>query len=266
MNNCFAGFYKRVCHHKYFILPVIVLTLLFSSCITTKRTSYFRTLSKDTLIKNFVTDDLELKIQKKDILAIIVSSLNKTEDDLFNAGTDGVSSTSRGFLVNEHGKILLHRLGWVTAEGLTRKELKEKLQKELLPYLRDPIVSVQFTNHKVIVFGDVGSAQIITMPEEQLSIFEVLVKSGDLRSTARRDNIMIIREEGNDKKVKHISLEDHSIFTSPWYWVKPNDIIYVTPDEDLRIRDEKRARVQTNIAFITSGITLLLFIVERITR
>jgi polysaccharide export outer membrane protein len=104
------------------------------------------------------------------------------------------------------------------------------------------------------------------MPEEQLSIIDVLVMSGDLTSTARRDNIMIIRETGNEKKIKHINLEDHSVFSSPWYYVQPNDIVYVAPDDVKRTKDEKRARFQTTMAIATSTVSLLVIVLDRILR
>ncbi|HMJ47325.1 MAG TPA: polysaccharide biosynthesis/export family protein [Ferruginibacter sp.] len=264
MNICLSGFFKKISGRHIFLFPFLVLILLASSCTTSKRTAYFRTLSKDTSI-GIITNDFEMKIQKKDILSIVTTSLSPAEDALYNTGTDGIATTP-GFVVNDQGKILIHKIGFITAEGLTRRELKEKLQAELLPYLKDPIVSVQFLNHKITVLGDVGTPQVLSMPDEQLSIIDVLVKSGDLHATARRDNIMIIREQGNEKIVKHISLEDHSIFTSPWYWIKPNDIIYVTPDEDLKLKDERRTRIVANVGLITTGLTLLLFIVDRLTR
>jgi polysaccharide export outer membrane protein len=171
-----------------------------------------------------------------------------------------------GFLVEKDGKILLHRLGYVTAAGLSRKELALLLQNELLPYMKDPIVNVAYLNHKVTVMGAVGGAQVMNMPEEQMSILEVLVKSGDIQKDGLKNKVMIIREEGADKKVKLLNLEDQAVFTSPWFYVKPNDIVYVPQDIAKLEKNEKRQNLQNNISLILTGVSFILLILDRISR
>ena len=104
------------------------------------------------------------------------------------------------------------------------------------------------------------------MQEEQISVLDALVLSGDVKKEARRDHIMVIREEGNEKKVKIINLEDHSIFSSPWYYLQPNDIVYVLPDEEKRQKAERRARFQSNFAVASASISLLVILIDRIFR
>jgi len=87
-----------------------------------------------------------------------------------------------------------------------------------------------------------------------------------VKEDARRNDIMIIRETGNEKKVKHVNLEDHSIFTSPWYYVQPNDIVIVSPDFEKRDKEAKRARFQTNFGIIVSTVSLVIIILDRIFR
>jgi polysaccharide export outer membrane protein len=171
-----------------------------------------------------------------------------------------------GFLVEKDGKILLHRLGYVTAAGLSRKQLALLLQNELLPYMKDPIVNVGYLNHKVTVMGAVGGPQVMNMPEEQMSILDVLVKSGDIGKDGLKNKVMIIREEGADKKVKLLNLEDQSVFTSPWYYVQPNDIVYVPLDIVKLEKNEKRQNLQTNLSLIITVVSFTLLILYRISR
>jgi len=237
------------------------------SCATSKNTSYFQTITRDTTLPGPVNPNPEIKIKENDVLAITVSSLSPAEDAFFNsAATNSGSGMPPGYIVRLGGYITMHRLGEILVAGLSRKQLQDKLQKELLPYLKDPIVNVQFQNHKVTVFGEVNGAKIINMPEEQMSLIDVLVTSGDLKEGARSDKIMIIREEGNQKKVKHINLQDNSIFNSSWYYVQPNDMIYVSQDFEKKIKDEKRSNIQQSIGFVTAGITMIFLIVDRLTR
>jgi polysaccharide export outer membrane protein len=214
-----------------------------------------------------VSNDFESKIQPGDKLGITVTSLSAGEDDQFNkAAAGGSSPGAGGFNVYPDGSVLLHRLGKVTVAGLTRRELAAKLEKDLLPYMKEPIVNISYLNHKVIILGAVGKSQVLSMPEEQMNIFEVLVNSGDITKEGLKDNVVLIREEGNTKKVKHLNLENHSIFTSPWYYVKPNDIILVNTDIQKIEKAEKRAKFQSTVAFVTGTASFLLFILDRIFR
>ena len=260
---------------KINFLPSVILfafaVLFIVSCKVTKPASYFTNLQKDTTLKGFITADFELKIIKGDRLSINASSLSTVEDALFNsagvsAGSATAGTTAGGYTVQQDGTVLLHRLGHTTAAGLTRKELSKQLENKLLAYMKEPIVQVNFLNHKVTVLGEVATPQVLAMPEEQLSLLDVLVLSGDVTANAKRSNITIIREEGTEKKVKHVNLEDNSIFSSPWYYVKPNDIILVSADTERFVKEENRRKLQTTLSLVASGISLLIIIADRVIK
>ena len=261
-------FFARNCRQKASVVAYFFISLfLLGSCSITKQTAYLQTLSKDTSISNLVNNQLESKIQPGDQLSIIVNSLSSIEDLHFNnAAAISTSPSMSGFTVYPDGKVLLHRLGKVTAAGLTRRELATGLEKNLSDYMKDPIVNVGYLNHKVTIIGSVGAPLVMPMPEEQLPIFEVLVKSGDISEQGMKDRVMIIRENGNKKTVKFIDLTDHAIFNSPWYYVQPNDIIVVKADLVKAQKEEKRKNLQANIAFGSSMIAILITIVSLIAR
>jgi polysaccharide biosynthesis/export protein len=262
---------KLPCRYRRLIscYPFIALLslLLLASCSTSRKTAYFKNLQSDTTIQGFVSNDYESLIRPGDRLSIIASSLSPAEDAQFNNGAaTGGEPEMNGFLVYPEGTVLLHRLGRVTAAGLTRRQLAAKLQAELLPYMKEPIVNVQYLNHKVTVMGSVGGPQVMLMPQEQLNILEVLVKSGDITPEGLKDRVMIIREEGTDKKVKILNLEDANVFKSPWFYVQPNDIVFVPKDEKAIESEEKRRRLQTTLSLVASGLTFIFFVVDRVTR
>ncbi len=246
---------------------------MFSSCTISKQSQYFRKLSKDTTLINTVLNNYESTIIKGDRLSIIVSSLNTQEDLIFNgtspssiASNNTATTSTGGYLVQEDGTIQLHRIGKIKVEGLTRRALVLQLEKKLEDYTKDPLVQVNYVNHKVTVIGEVGKPIVYNMPEEQISIIDLLVQSGDATQNANRTDIMIIREEGKNRNVKHINLEDNSIFTSPWYFVKPNDIVLVNTDEKKYLDTEKRNRIQNNISLTASIVSLALIILSRIVK
>ena len=258
-----------------FLLSVIVfafIVLSMVSCNVTKPSAYFTNLKKDTTLTGSVSAEFELKIMKGDRISIIVTSLSTLEDAVFNsAGTGGAVSSATatkgaGYLVLQDGTVLLHRLGTVQVEGLTRKELSKKLEGQLLSYMKEPIVQVNFLNHKITVLGEVRTPQIIYMNDEPLTIIEALILSGDVTPNANRNNIAIIREVGTEKKVKHINLEDNSIFSSPLYYVQPNDIILVSAETEKFVKEEKRKKLQTTLSLVASGVSFLLIILNRVVK
>ena len=263
--------YVSMIFTPYFIC-LGMLSIFFSACTVTKQSEYFSTLKKDTTLTNFITNDFESKIIKGDRLAITASSSSPVEDALFN-GITGTSlgsaipgTISGGYTVQPDGTVLLHRIGKIPAEGYTRRELIKNIETRLLAYMKDPIVQVSFLNHKVTILGEVNKPQVLSLPEEQISLIDALVLSGDVTPNAKRSAITVIREEGNTKKVKHVNLEDNSLFSSPWYYVKPNDIILVSADNEKYVKEEKRRKLQTNLSLAASGITLLIIILDRVVK
>jgi len=246
-------------------MGILALLSVLASCSVPKTGFYFKNLQQDTSI-NTMGRGGDLKIQKNDILLISFSSLNPTEDAIYNApttiaGSSGVS----GYLVDSSGNIQLHKLGIVKVEGLTRAQLKENLQQNISPYLKDPVVTVLFQNHKITVMGEVGSPKVINMPEEQLPVLEVLTMSGDVSQYAQRDKILVIRDTETGKQFKRINLEDASIFTSAWYWLKPGDVLYVQPN-DTKEKEAKRARLQQNLALGVTALSIAIIVIDRILK
>ena len=250
-----------------FIVGICFCSFLFS-CSTVKDTSYFKTIQKDTTLTGFVTNDFESKIQEGDVISITATSLSKEEDQIFNqsAGEQTNTADGVGFKVRTDGTVLIHKLGNVPASGFTRKQLEQDLQTKLAPIMKDAIVHVNYINRKVTVLGAIGSPQIIPLKEEQIPLIEVLVKAGDITEDGIRNKIMLIREEGTEKKVTFLNLEDASIFSSPYYYVKANDIVYVMPDIATQKKLEKRRSIQTTLSLVASGISLIIIIIDRIIK
>ncbi len=245
----------------------VVFAIVFSSCQTAKSSFYFKTLTKDTTLSGFVNPVFESKIQPGDNLGISINSLSTEENLKFNSTIVSAVSTAvsvPSYLVSKNGTIKMHRFGEVKVVGLTRVELAEKLQKDLLPYLKEPLVNVSFLNHKITVMGAVNKPGVLNVTEDNISLLDALVLSGDITKDGKRDNILIIRENGNNKEVKKINLENSSIFSSPWYYLQPNDIVYVIPDYSKMDKDEQRRNRQTTVSLIVSGISILILILSRI--
>jgi len=248
---------------KYHCILSLAILLGAASCSPAKKNVYFRNLQRDTTLHNIVTPNFELKIRKGDLLGISVASLSP--DVAFYNAAQGSSSGSsngasaNGYPVDENGNISFVKLGTMHVEGMTRKELKDTLEKGLIPYLKEGIVTVSFQNRHVTMLGGIGS-QVLPMAGDNMTILDAMAASGDIGDKGRIDNVLVIRDTGSTgsaKVFKRLNLEDNSIFSSPYYYLQPNDIVYVEP-----------ARVKTPlstpqvITYITSGISLIFLIVN----
>ncbi len=264
------GLFQRRKHFLQVLITCLAVAV-FSSCSTPKNAYYFKTIPNDTSINSTVNKLGEAKIVTNDQLGIVISSLNPIEDQVFNAAAMALSSagsgsgSGSGYQVDADGNIQLHRLGALHVDGLTRRELKNKIETDLKAWLKDPVVTVRFLNRRVTILGEVSKPQVINMPEEKLSLLEVLGSSGDVSPLARKDNILIIRETETGKEFKRINLEDHSLFTSEWYYLQPNDVLYIEPSDE-KIKQAKRAQNQQNIGLVLSGLSVIVIVLNSVLK
>jgi polysaccharide export outer membrane protein len=234
-----------------------ILLIFFSSCSTTKNTNYFQGITKDTTLTNIVSKNFEPKIQKADLLNITVSSLSPENTALYNA-PQNIQGAATGYLVDENGNINFFKLGSIHVAGMTRSELKDKLEKDLTPYLAQTVVAVGFLNRHITIIG--AMAQVLPMPNDNLTIFDALAAGGDIGDRGMKESVLVIRENGNAKEFKRLNLTDESIFSSPYYYLQPNDIIYIKP---VKRKTENTTRI---ISYVTAGISFVFLIIDRIIR
>jgi len=210
-------------------------TVLLSSCVSVKKYRYFN-ITRDS-ITQAVSDLPEIAIQKNDLLSITVSSLNDQDAKLYNmpnieAGA-GPNALPGGYLVDEDGNIQFQVLGTLKAAGLTKKELQQDIVNRLIEkkLLLDPIVSIRNLNFRVTVLGEVLHPTVVNVPSEKINLLEALGDAGDLTIYGNRSNVLVIREENHHRTFKVINLNSADIFTSDYFYLKPNDIVYVEPNK-----------------------------------
>ena len=93
-------------------------------------------------------------------------------------------------------------------------------------------MTVRMANYKISVLGEVARPGSFTISNEKVNVLEALAMAGDMTIYGVRDDVKLIREDINGKRsIINLSLNDASIVTSPFYYLKQNDIIYVTPNK-----------------------------------
>ena len=204
----------------------------------------------------------EIRIQSDDILDIQVHLQYELtpEDKLpFNnasgSGASGTSAATPGYVVDKNGTSDLPIIGSVQVAGLTTTEAKAKIVQQLEQYYKNPVVNVRFMNFKFTIFGEVGAPGTYTFPEERISILEAIGTAGDLLVYADRKDIQIIREQDGKRQIGYINLRSRQLFDSPYFYLRPNDVIYVRPIKQ-KIGTVSDQFTKT-LPWISVGVTLL---------
>lgn len=226
------------------ICVVVLLSVLASACGSRYRQiPYFQDLKLSNPITEEIANFSSPTIQKDDVLGIIVSSSNAEASAVFNnklsrvnSNNDDVSAGNpinpyEGYLVDGNGEIQFPVLGKLKVAGLTTPQLKKMLLDKLTPYLKNPAVIARIINMKVSVLGDVSKPDVYPVKTERITILEALALAGDLTITAKRKEVILIREQDGKRAYIPINLNSKSLFTSEYYYLKGNDVIYVQPDK-----------------------------------
>lgn len=249
--------------------------LLFQACISTKPTTYFNNSTDTTFITKSNSSNgsnSDYIIQKNDILSISITSLNQEASAIFNtlnnyvftsSGSAGSRIQSSGYLVGEDGVIQLPLLGLVKAEGETIVSLKANITAIIKSQhlLLDPIVTIRHTNFEVTVIGEVGHPSVISVPNEQISFLKALGLAGDITIYGRKDNVLLIRENGKTKEIKYVNLNSKNFLNSSYYYLKPNDIIYVEANKNKVASVASGTRL---LPVFLSGLSVVILVVDRV--
>jgi polysaccharide export outer membrane protein len=120
-------------------------------------------------------------------------------------------------------------IGKVKVAGLTLNETKRVIEDAAKQYFNNFFVSVKFGGIRFSVLGEVNNPGKFVILQEQLNIFEALANAGDLTTVANRREVEIVRQFPEGPKVYSIDLTDRNVLYSPYYFVQPNDVVYIKP-------------------------------------
>jgi polysaccharide export outer membrane protein len=180
-----------------------------------------------------VTPFVEPKIEKNDVLAVTIQTIGQNETNTpITSNSTGSFSALNGFLVDQKGYIELSLIGFIKVEGLTTTEARELIKQRAKEFWKEPVVNVRIANFDIYLLGDIGKAGTITSTSEKISIVDAIALAGDLNITAKRDNILLIRTEGDQKKFVRFDMRTKNIYQSPYFYLKQRDMIYVEPRRD----------------------------------
>ena len=228
-------------------LLLLLLPLMLFSCVTSKRVNLLQEPGKNGIPHYADTlsyEDYELRIG--DRLYVYVYSVDERIDKMFNASSGGVSSSqmrhSMGgaggsydlytYLVQDDGTIDFPMVGHIPVRGMTTREVKRYLEKELSSFIKGygdyqmMSVEVNIVRRSFSVISDRGSGTF-NIQKEKVTIFEALAMAGDIGDFGDRSKVRIVREKEGSTFVKEFDVRSKDIINSEFYYIEPNDVIYI---------------------------------------
>jgi len=229
---------------KHFTFPIYFLILIFFiiSCTPQKKLIYFQDKGTSQIDSIINAQQSKYKLQPNDVLSVNVQSINEESFSFFNSeqtsksqnmmsmqNSDGSSILISGYKINDSGYVELPVVGNIHVKDLTVEEAKNVIQKSLSFYLKEIYISVKLLSFKITVLGEVGNPGIYRTFEDKLNIISALSLAGDLTKYGNRQNIMLIRQNEKGKQIRFVDLTNRNILNSEYFYLLPNDVIYVEP-------------------------------------
>jgi polysaccharide export outer membrane protein len=168
----------------------------------------------------------EYKIQPHDRVSLVVYKHADLSTSTINS-----QQQERGLLVNSKGNIRIPLIKSIHVAGLTQTEAEDAIENALQVYIKQPDVQVEVLNKRAYIIGEVKNPGEIELVNERLTLLQIIAKAGDLTDEANRKSILILRGgERSQVKTEVVNLTDINSLKMANLMIKPNDIVYVTPN------------------------------------
>ncbi|MTE27374.1 polysaccharide biosynthesis/export family protein [Winogradskyella ouciana] len=262
------------------LLIIVLACIIVSSCIPHKDTVYLQ--NKESAINDTIPNNLSevqkpYRIQIDDILNIRIKVLDQDNVQIFNPisqeGNLNASSAERayfdGFTVDIHGNIRIPTLGRFNVLGYTAEEIEQMIEKKLLDEqfkeTANIFITVKLAGLRYTVNGEIGSPGTITLFKERVNIFEAIANAGEIPLTGNKKDVLVIRQYPQGQQIHHLDLTDINVMKSPYYYIQPNDMIYVKPLKQKSIgTGETAASSLSTIVTVLSLVTSSILIFTRL--
>ena len=232
--------YKNMKMNKSVLFLWLGISTLFTSCIATNDLIYLQKKNGDQVASPILTlASKPYRLQTNDVLSITIKANDPKLVTIFSPTNQGEAGKSEsglyfdGFTVDDHGNIRIPVLGEINVNGFTVEEIRTKIENQLLTdYFNKEaniFVTVKLAGFKYTINGEIGSTGTKTLFQDHLNIMQAIANSGDITITGNRKAVTIIRQLPSGIEMHDIDLTDINVMQSPYYYLQPNDYIYIKP-------------------------------------
>lgn len=218
-------------------IAMIVLVIVMSSCVGQSKVEYLQ--DRDKNIKSFEEAEYpDYRLKPNDELYIQINSLDEGAANVFsNTSNQQYNSNAMSpygaslmsYSIDKDGYLLLPVIGSLLIKDKTIKEVTTIIRDSLSHILNQPVVSIKLVNRYISVLGEVKSPGHYPYSQDKLTIFDAIGLAGDITDYGNRSKVILIRNENGDNIRANLNLSRSEILASGFYYLRPNDIVYVKP-------------------------------------
>lgn len=246
------------------IFCLIALSVMVSSCLTHRDVVYLQKRNLSTKASEVVNAPKPAyALQTNDVLSIKVVSAQPELTNQFNTivtttgffNADPASLFLQGYSVDANGDITMPTIGKISVKNLTIEQAQQLIQTKLDEYVRNATALVNLVSFRVTVLGEVARPGQFYVFNRQTTIFDALGMAGDLNVLGNRKKVKLIRQTPEGSEVILLDLRDPDLLTSRYYYLAPNDAIYIEPS--------KAQIIRSNLVLagaVSSGLTAIVLL------
>lgn len=225
-------------HSQLFLSAIILASSLFG-CIPQKEIILLQDHSSDKNYENpfnqmeGITD--QYMLQPNDYLFINVSTLDDNVSEFFNAqrtGNMGGGQQNQNFFlyqIDDSMNIDFPYVGDINLADCNVKMGKEKVKEALKPFLKEYNLTFKLATNTFTALGEFSSQGVHSMTKEQITIFEAVAIAGGIPAFGKKKKIQLLRQLPDGPVTYTVDLTDKNIVNSEYYYIYPNDLLYVRP-------------------------------------
>ena len=246
---------KKIIAHISFILLSAILT----GCYGYRQVGLLQ--DRNDLPQYDSATYVPYRLQVNDEIIYRVVTMDETIAKTLSANSVGSGQYANSYRIYSDGTVDIPFLSPVKLVGLTELEAQDTLRKAFRDIIPDADVKLAMYNKTFTVLGDANSGTY-NIYKEHMTIFQALAMTGDLMNSGDRRHVRVIRPHGNDEpEVLEFDIRTNSIIDSKYYYVYPNDLIYVSRDKGSFY---KQPSYSGFLGLITSSVSLLITVLNYI--
>ncbi len=212
---------------------LLITGVLFSSCVSQSKVKLLQDRVKNPGTEFANSKSTTYRLQPGDHLYIEVYSVDPKTSKFFQTDFPDLMNPTylylKSYSVDEFGYINFSFVDKMYVKGLTVAEVKEQIQKTLNEYFKESNAVVKLVNFEVSVIGEVNNPGSFTVYRDQLNLFQAVGLAGGFKDFGNPKKVRLVRQTQNGSNLVVLDLSDNKILESPYFYVQPNDIIYVEP-------------------------------------
>ncbi|MBN1144475.1 MAG: polysaccharide biosynthesis/export family protein [Bacteroidales bacterium] len=222
--------------HRYsLVVKILLMTgIIFTSCISQNKVKLLQERTAREAAAEFANSkSTTYRLQSGDHLYIEVYSVDPKTSKFFQTDFPDLMNPTylylKSFSVDESGYINFSFVNKMYVKGLTIAEVKDQIQNTLNEYFKESTAVVKLVNFEVSVIGEVNSPGSFTVYRDQLNLFQALGLAGGLKDFGNPKKVKLVRQSQTGSNLVELDLSNNKILESPYFYMQPNDIVYVEP-------------------------------------